>query len=70
MGNNYPSCLPSYKLLNDSNKVLSLHFVIHILKDMLVELCVKSYATPNGFVNGTNDIFKALTTYNDKTICE
>jgi hypothetical protein len=40
MGNNYPSCLPSYKLSNDPNKVLSLHSVIHILKDMLVELCV------------------------------
>jgi hypothetical protein len=68
MGNNHPSCPPSYKLSNDPNKATSLHFIIHILKDMLVELCVRSYATPNGLVNGTNDIFKTSTTYNDKTI--
>jgi hypothetical protein len=35
---------------------------------MLVELCVRSYVTLNGLVNGTNYIFKASTTYNGKTI--
>jgi hypothetical protein len=35
---------------------------------MLVELCVRSYVTFNGLVNGTNYIFKASTTYNGKTI--
>jgi hypothetical protein len=67
MGNNHASHPPSYKLSNDPNKTTSLHSIIHILKDILVELCVKSYVTLNGLVNGTNDIFKASTTYNDKT---
>jgi hypothetical protein len=35
---------------------------------MLVELCVRSYATPNRLVNGTNEIFKTSTTYHDKII--
>ncbi len=35
---------------------------------MLVELCVGNYATSNGFVNGANGIFKASTTYCEKTI--
>jgi hypothetical protein len=30
---------------------------------MLVELCVGNYATSHDLVNGTNNIFKALTTY-------
>jgi hypothetical protein len=38
-----------------------IYCTIHILKDMLVELCVGNYATSHGFVNGTDDIFKALT---------
>jgi len=68
MGNNHPSCPPSYKFSNDPNKDTSLHSMNNILKDMLVILCVRSFATFNGIVNGTNDIFKASTTYNDKTI--
>jgi hypothetical protein len=35
---------------------------------MLVELCAGNYATYDGFVNEVGDIFKALTTYYDKTI--
>jgi hypothetical protein len=35
---------------------------------MLVELCVGNYATYDGFFNGVSGIFKALTTYCDKTI--
>jgi hypothetical protein len=35
---------------------------------MLVELCVGNYATFDGLVNGTDDIFKASTTYCEKTI--
>jgi hypothetical protein len=35
---------------------------------MLVELCVSNYATYDGFMNEVGDIFKALTTYYDKTI--
>jgi hypothetical protein len=35
---------------------------------MLVELCAGNYATPNGLVNGVDGIFKALTTYCEKTI--
>jgi len=35
---------------------------------MLVELCVGNYATSNGLLNGANGIFKASTTYCEKTI--
>jgi hypothetical protein len=35
---------------------------------MLVKLCVGNYVTPNGVMNGTNGIFKASTTYCEKTI--
>ncbi len=37
---------------------------------MLVELCVNNYVTSNGLVNGTNGIFKASTTYCEKTIIQ
>jgi hypothetical protein len=35
---------------------------------MLVELIAGIYATSNGFVNGTDGIFKTSTTYYEKTI--
>jgi hypothetical protein len=35
---------------------------------MLVELCANNYVTYDGFVIGANGIFKASTTYCDKTI--
>jgi hypothetical protein len=35
---------------------------------MLVELRISNYATYDGHVNGVDDIFKASTTYCDKTI--
>ncbi len=65
---NHQSCLPPYKLSNELSKTMCLHSTIHIKEDMLVELCVSYYATFNGLVNGTNDIFKASTTYCEKTI--
>jgi hypothetical protein len=65
---NHQSCPPSYKLSNDPNKTTSLHSTIHILKNMLVELCVGNYATFDGVVNGIDDIFKASTTYSDKPL--
>jgi phosphopantetheine adenylyltransferase len=34
----------------------------------LVELCASNYATFDGIVNGVDDIFKASTTYCEKTI--
>ncbi len=34
----------------------------------MVELCVANYATFDDIVNGTNGIFKASTTYCEKTI--
>jgi hypothetical protein len=46
---------------------MSLHSIIHIKKDMLVELCVGNYATFDGLMNGANDIFKT-STYCEKTI--
>jgi hypothetical protein len=56
---NHESCPPSYKLSNDTYKIY-----IH----MLVELHVSNYVTFDGFVNGTDGIFKASTTYCEKTI--
>jgi len=35
---------------------------------MLVELCVCTYATFDGLMNGANGIFKTLITYCGKTI--
>jgi hypothetical protein len=35
---------------------------------MLVELCIDNYATFDVLVNGADDIFKAWTTYYEKTI--
>jgi hypothetical protein len=35
---------------------------------MLIELCVSNYATYDGLVNGADGIFKASTTYCNKTI--
>ncbi len=49
-------------------KIVGFHSIIHINKYMLVELCVDNYATFDGLVNGVDDIFKASTTYCEKTI--
>jgi hypothetical protein len=68
MNINHQSCPPSYKLSNDLSKTSSLHSIINIKKDMLVELCVGNYATSNGLLNGVDGIFKTSTTYYDKTI--
>ncbi len=65
---NHQSCPPSYKLSNDPSKIMDLHFTIHIKKYVLVELCANNYATYDGLVNGINGIFKASTTYCEKTI--
>ncbi len=65
---NHQSCPLSYKLSNDSNKIAGLHSTICIKIYMLVELCVGTYATFDGLVNGANGIFKTLTTYCEKTI--
>jgi hypothetical protein len=54
---NHHSCLTSYKLLNDPSKIASLH-ITHIKQNILVELCVRNYATSNDLVNGANGIFK------------
>jgi hypothetical protein len=49
-------------------KIVGLHFTVHINIYMLVELCVDNYATFDGLVNGVDGIFKAWTTYCEKTI--
>jgi len=55
-------CLAFYKLSNDLNKIIGLHFTIYIKN------YVSNYATFNGLVNGGNDIFKTSITYCEKTI--
>jgi hypothetical protein len=62
------SCLTSYKLINDPSTIASLHITIHIKQSILVELCVRNYATSNELVNGANGIFKTSTSYHYKTI--
>ncbi len=57
-----------YKLSNDLSKAPSLHSIIQIKKDMLVELCVDNHTTYDDLENGTDDILKAWTTYCSKTI--
>ncbi len=61
----YPS---SYKILDDSNKIASLHITIHIKQNMVVELCAWNYATYDGLVNGANGVFKTSTSYHNKTM--
>ncbi len=41
---NHQSCPPSYKLSNDPNKTMGLHYTININIYMLVELCGGNYA--------------------------
>jgi len=65
---NHQSCPPFYKLSNDSSKTTGLHSTICIKKDTLIKLCVDNYATSYGLVNGVDGIFKASTTYCEKTI--
>jgi len=65
---NHQSCPPSYKLSNDPSKTMSSHSTIHILKNMLVELCASNYATSDGLVNGVDGIFKTSTTYCEKPL--
>jgi hypothetical protein len=64
---NHQSCPPFYKFSNDPSKTTGLHSTINI-KIYMVELCVANYATFDDIVNGTNGIFKASTTYCEKTI--
>jgi hypothetical protein len=65
---NHQSCPPFYKLSNDLNKTPSLHSTIHIKIYTFVELCASTCATFDGIMNGANNIFKASTTYSEKTI--
>ncbi len=65
---NNQSCPPFYKFSNNPSKTIGLHSTINIKKDVLVELCAGNYATFNVFVNGVDGIFKASTTYCEKTI--
>jgi hypothetical protein len=64
---NHQSCPPSYKLLNDLNKIAGYMNYNSYKKDMLVELCVGNYVTSNGIVNGAIGSFKT-STYCEKTI--
>ncbi len=57
------SCLTSYRLLDDLNKIASLHITICIKQNMSNELCVRTYATSNDLVNGVDRIFKTSTSY-------
>jgi hypothetical protein len=65
---NHQSCPSFYKLSNDPNKTMGLHSTINIKIYMLVELSVHNYAKFDGLMNGVNGIFKASTTYCEKTI--
>jgi hypothetical protein len=47
---------------------MSSHSTIHILKNMLVELCASNYATFDGLMNGVDGIFKTSTTHCEKPL--
>jgi hypothetical protein len=53
-------------LWNDLNKIICLHFMMYINKNMLTELCASNYATSNDRVNEIDKIFKTSMTYNEK----
>jgi hypothetical protein len=65
---NHQSCPQTYKLSNDSNKIMGLHSTINIKQEMLVELCANKYGTFDGLMDGANGIFKTSTTYFEITI--
>ncbi len=48
------------------NKIICLHFMMYINKNMLIELCASDYATFNGRVKEIDKIFQTLMPYNDK----
>jgi hypothetical protein len=60
---NHQLCLSFYKLLNNLGKIASLQYILCIRIYILVEICVGSYATFNGLVNGANGIFKTSITF-------
>lgn len=61
------SCPTTFKLLNDPSKIVGLHSIIHIKQDILIKQCARNYTTSNGLLNGTDGIFKTLTSCNGKT---
>jgi hypothetical protein len=55
-----------YKIPTNPNKTTRLHKTIKVKKNMLVELC-NNYVISDGLVNGTNGLFKATTSFNNKS---
>jgi hypothetical protein len=55
----HDTCSKSFQLQNDLNFTTRLHKKIQVKKNMLVEPCVGTYSTHNGWVNGTNGSFQA-----------
>ncbi len=47
----YHSCPITYKLLDDPSKTSSLHVIICMKQNMIIELCVGNYALFDGLVN-------------------
>jgi hypothetical protein len=56
----------SYKIPTDPNKTAGLHKTIKVKKDMLIKLC-NNYVISNGLVNGSDGLFKATTSCNNKS---
>ncbi len=52
-----------FKLQEDPNHIVGLHWQIHLKLGMFIELCVGNYATHDGLFNSVNGIFTFVTSF-------
>jgi len=57
----HDTCPQSFQLQNDANFTTRLHSKVQVKNNMLVELCVRNYATHDGLENGVDGIFQGST---------
>ncbi len=53
------TCLPHFKLSTNPTQIVGLHTNISLKWNMLVGLCVGTYITSNGLINGANKTFQS-----------
>ncbi len=61
---------PNYEHLdlpNDFNKIVRLHIILRIKKNVFTKLCAKIYAAYDGLVNGDDSLFKTTTCVSKKS---
>ncbi len=57
----FDTCLFHFRLLMIPSQTTRLHHELLVKKNMLVELCARSYIKSNGLVNGANGPFQDYT---------